>query len=94
MSEIKSATEVVEVYVAEIKSANDDLANDSVSITEDGETTLKVNENSTLLNASVKEAIGSITSQIYTDCGRIYSIASLFDENDSELAGGLLDDLC
>ena len=88
MSEIKSSAKVVEAYVAEIKSANDELVNDSVSITEDGVTTLKVNRNSTSLNTSVKGAIASITSQTYKACGRIKSIASLFEEKDKELSGG------
>ena len=88
MSEIKSAPEVAEAYVAEIKSANDDLANDSASITEDYTTNLVVNTNSTELYELAKEATSLLSAQIAVDCGRLSSIALLFEEKDQALAGG------
>lgn len=88
MSEIKSSVEIVEGYVSTIKAANEKLASDSLAITEDGETTLKVNSNGTTLNASAKGAIVSLSAQISADCGRLSSIATLFEEKDQSLAGG------
>lgn len=88
MSEIKSNAAVVKGYVTGIKSANDNLARDSASVTEDCNTNLAVNRNGTSLNELSKQAVNSISKQISDDCGRILSVAGLFEEKDSELARG------
>ena len=87
MGEIKSTVAVANGYVSAINSANSDLVSDSVSITEDATTTLAVNSNSISLNNAIKQATNSISAQISDDCGRITSMATLFEEKDKALAG-------
>lgn len=87
MSEVKSNVSAVEGYVSNIAGAIEKLDSDSVVIAEDAVTSLAVNNNSTTLNQSIKEAINLLSAQISTDCGRISSIAAAFEAKDQAMAG-------
>jgi len=89
MSEIRSVAEVAEAYVAEIRSSAKNLASDGASVTKDRITSLVVNKNGMSLSKLSNKAKISVAKQITDDCGRITSVASLFEEKDQTLARGL-----
>lgn len=86
MSEVKSNVSAVEGYVSNIAGAIEKMDSDSVVIAEDAVTSLAVNNNSTTLNQSIKEAINLLSARIRVDCERISSIASAFEEKDQAMA--------
>lgn len=89
MSEIRSVAEVAGAYVAEIRSSAKNLASDGTSVTKDRITSLVVNKNGMSLSKLSNKAKISVAKQITDDCGRITSVASLFEEKDQTLARGL-----
>ncbi len=86
MTEIKSDVGIASGLTANISGAASNLSSGG-GISEDGTTTVAVNENSTTVHELVKKIIENLSSQVSADSERINSIATTFANEDDKISG-------